>query len=406
MTKVLFVGGMFFENSREDIAGNTIDAMQNAANSLQWNYVKGLAENMRGGSVDIINSYFIGWFPKHYKKPIIRKEKIVDSRTTGSITEVGFINFPIINTILKKYSIAHELKRWIKANNRYTMLIISYGFFEESICALAYAKNISDNVKTVLIIPDLPEFMSQNQKFIKFKRFLSRRAYFYFNKRKEKIDAYAVITKQMALKLGISNYAVIEGMVDDKVQFKAIKDADRSDLPFVFMYSGGLYVSVGVGKLIEVFEKIDCNCELWLFGDGELVDCIKHASQENPSIRYYGVLPQSEVLKFQHRADCLVNPRIDDEFTKYSFPSKNMEYLLSGTPVIAKALDGMPSEYKKYMFCFEDYEDLYHKMVGVMKMDKITLENKAKLAREFVINSKNCSVQTQKLLNMIDLSKS
>ena len=38
-----------------------------------------------------------------------------------------------------------------------------------------------------------------------------------------------------------------------------------------------------------------------------------------------------------------VNPRQNnEEFTKYSFPSKTMEYLASGVPVVAYKLDGIP----------------------------------------------------------------
>jgi glycosyltransferase involved in cell wall biosynthesis len=55
------------------------------------------------------------------------------------------------------------------------------------------------------------------------------------------------------------------------------------------------------------------------------------------------------------KADVLVNPRQNDEaYTKYSFPSKNIEYLLSGNPVVAYMLDGVPEEYRKFMSIVPD----------------------------------------------------
>lgn len=45
------------------------------------------------------------------------------------------------------------------------------------------------------------------------------------------------------------------------------------------------------------------------------------------------MVPNSGVLKAQSESEILVNPRNDNnEFTKYSFPSKVIEYLGSGTP--------------------------------------------------------------------------
>ena len=58
------------------------------------------------------------------------------------------------------------------------------------------------------------------------------------------------------------------------------------------------------------------------------------------------MVPNSEVLKAQSESEILVNPRNDNnEFTKYSFPSKVIEYLGSDTPMIGYILPGMPKEY-------------------------------------------------------------
>ena len=51
------------------------------------------------------------------------------------------------------------------------------------------------------------------------------------------------------------------------------------------------------------------------------------------------------------RADVLVNPRPNEgEYTKYSFPSKNIEYLLSGNPVVGYMLSGMPEDYRRFVY--------------------------------------------------------
>lgn len=400
MTKILFVGGMFFENSKEDVIVNAIDAPQNAANLLQWNYIKGLSSNLEHLPIDIINAYFVGWYPKHYKKCVIKKE-IINVNTQGSVVEVGFINFPILNTITKKIEIKKEIKKWINRNDLNKRIIISYGFFEENIEALSYAKHLDDKIETAIIIPDLPEFMSQNSRFDKVKKIMANKIYHFFNRRKKYIDAYALITVQMASKLNVSNYVIIEGMVDDHEENEEGKEILFMERPFIFMYSGGLYESVGIKKMMMAYEKIENDCQLWIFGDGELRKYIENIAARNTSVKYFGVVPQKDVQKIQKQVDCLINPREDNEFTKYSFPSKNMEYLLSGTPVIAKRLEGMPIEYKDYIYEFDTYENLMEVMMRVLSKEKSELQEKGQRARKFVLEQKNRTIQTKKLLDIL-----
>ena len=55
------------------------------------------------------------------------------------------------------------------------------------------------------------------------------------------------------------------------------------------------------------------------------------------------------------RATALINPRKpNSKITRFSFPSKNMEYLSSGTPMIGYKLDGIPSEYYDYFYTIDD----------------------------------------------------
>ena len=62
-----------------------------------------------------------------------------------------------------------------------------------------------------------------------------------------------------------------------------------------------------------------------------------------------------EVVSAELEASLLINPRpTHEEFTKYSFPSKNMEYMASGTPVLTTKLPGMPADYYPYVFLVND----------------------------------------------------
>ena len=56
-------------------------------------------------------------------------------------------------------------------------------------------------------------------------------------------------------------------------------------------------------------------------------------------------------------AKLLINLRNpEDKYTKYSFPSKTFEYMVSGTPFFTTKLEGIPSEYYNYLYCIDSYE--------------------------------------------------
>lgn len=105
----------------------------------------------------------------------------------------------------------------------------------------------------------------------------------------------------------------------------------------------------------------------------------------------------------------LVNPRQNnEEFTKYSFPSKNMEYLLTGRPVIAYKLDGIPDEYDNYFYYVEDdsIDSFTRKIEEVLLMDEETRSEFGDRARSYVLNEKNNIYASKKIIDMIQKSRS
>ena len=66
--------------------------------------------------------------------------------------------------------------------------------------------------------------------------------------------------------------------------------------------------------------------------DLDLIESLLKKLQKDKRIIYWGVVEQKHVFEMQQQATLLVNPRKGhEEYTKYSFPSKTMEYMASGT---------------------------------------------------------------------------
>ena len=198
-----------------------------------------------------------------------------------------------------------------------------------------------------------------------------------------------------------SPYVVIEGISTNNFEFI---DADKSKLKTA-LYSGSLSKEYGVLDLINAFRRLpNEDYRLIICGSGDIESEIKEICKEDKRIEFMGLLKRKEVLKLQKSSTVLVNPRANNfSFTKFSFPSKIMEYMSSGTPVLAYKLDGMPDEYLNYMYIIPEHENgLYLALKEVLSKNDNELIEIGLKAKEFMLLHKNSKVQTKKILTMLD----
>lgn len=213
-------------------------------------------------------------------------------------------------------------------------------------------------------------------------------------------NMFILLTEEMNKIVNKKNkpYIVIEGMVDRDFQLNLKTKKSKA-----IMYAGGLYEQYGVKLLIDSFIKWNNkDYELWLCGDGELVEYIKNLN--NDKIKYFGSISNEIVVKMEREAMLLVNPRFTDkEYTKYSFPSKNMEYMVSGTAVLTTKLPGMPKEYNKFVYSIDEETETGF----INEFNKLLLKNTNKLIEKgkkvqcFVLEEKNNVVQVKKIINFL-----
>ena len=118
-------------------------------------------------------------------------------------------------------------------------------------------------------------------------------------------------------------------------------------------------------------------------------------------IKYMGICSNEEVVKYEQKAMLLVNPRpIAPEYTKYSFPSKNMEYMVSGTPLLTTKLPGMPKEYYPYVYLIEDEspKGIAEILQRISKEEFTVRHEKGACARRFVLEHKSNVAQAKKIV--------
>ncbi len=398
--KIFWLGGVAEEEKFKKMLekGNT----QIAANITQLNYIEGL-EEVTGKSIKILNSHYEPSFPK-YKELFIRRKKWV--RKGKENIDIGFINIPFFKYINKAIVLRGEMKKIIKnelTSNDLNVFFIYAMTLPLMLLTPFIRKNIKNKNYTIcLIIPDLPEFMNMTKQS-KLRKILSTVNKRLIYKCMKYIDKYVLFTESMAkyLKLNKNQYIVIEGMVNLK-RNKKLEYVSNFEKKNYIMYAGGMNKKYGVLNLAKAFNNIkELNVELWLYGDGDAVEEINKLSLIDKRIKYKGIVTNEEILVAEQNARLLINPRpVNEEYTKYSFPSKNMEYMLSGTPLLTTNLPAMPKEYKKYVYIIDDesISGIQKKLTELLNKDIKKLNIKGREARDFVMKEKNNKEQAKKII--------
>ena len=199
-------------------------------------------------------------------------------------------------------------------------------------------------------------------------------------------------------------YVILEGHADITMADR-IPAMEKKTSPRICFYAGGVSKQYGLGNLVEGFRKADLpNARLHIYGPGDYVEELKQIAAEDPRIFYGGMLLNTQIVEKEQEATLLVNPRpTGEEYVKYSFPSKTMEYMASGTPVLTTVLPGMPREYHPYVYLLEEEsaDGISEKLKEVLSNSDEELFWKGNEARTFVLEQKNNVIQARKILEML-----
>lgn len=223
----------------------------------------------------------------------------------------------------------------------------------------------------------------------------------------KRFDKYLLLTEQMNEVVNPKRrpYVVMEGHADTAMAQVDNRFEDKAQ-PRVCLYAGSLRKIYGIGNLVQGFLKANVpNTELHVYGSGDFAVELTELSKQNPQIKYHGVVPNTDIVKTELSAMLLINPRpTDEDYTKYSFPSKNMEYMASGTPVLTTKLPGMPADHLPHVYLIEEEtaDGIAAVLSDLLNRDASELHEKGKAAKAFVLGEKNNVSQARKLLDLLN----
>lgn len=343
--KVLFLGGVFDDSHNKEIISKTRTYVEYAANNFQKKIIYGLRSlNI---PLEVVSIPFLGAYPTAYSDMYFSGFQNMNDDNSG-YKYFAFNNIYGYRNISRFRAAKRGLRDFISVDDD-KKLIIVYTPHTPFIQAANWAKRKDPRIKICMVVPDLPQYMDLSKSLSPIYKFLKSIDLKQFAKENKTVDSYILLTEQMAdaLNVGDRPYRVVEGI------YEATNGVSNKRVGIkTIVYTGKLNLAFGATNLVKAFHSIqNANIRLVICGSGEAKNEIAQIAAKDSRIDFKGQVTSDEARKCILDGDILVNPRPNDSiYTKYSFPSKIIDYLATGNPVIAFELDGMPKIYKDFIY--------------------------------------------------------
>lgn len=376
----LFVGYYVEQEIFEEILKRKINNMSMARQKFEYNLIKGLYEHL-GDEID-----FISYVP---------------TNNDLQIPFHSYVNGAYVRHIaIKRSSVTSAIRAGRKFGDYICNLCRKY---QDGIAVIMYAVNPifeyylikyknKSNLKLITICSEVPELRRYGNSL---QAKIKKKIFTYFN---EQFDGYVFFSAEMKNVVKCKNKPtmVLEGIAPE------IRRKPYPSKRNIIMYAGGLASDNNIPFLLECCMEISEIEEIWICGAGPDEQKIKELALKDSRIKFLGRLGNDKVLDLEGKAKLLVNLRSPDvELTKYSFPSKILEYIASGSLVLSTRLRGIPEEYFNYIvpIDLESQNHVANELTRLMQVDDTEYIQLCTEAQRFISENKNYYVQSQRVVD-------
>ena len=394
--RVLMIGFTVPDSTMDKICNsNSYTPIQSHKHS--WSIVRGLEAN--GCEVDLISSLPIALFPGN-RKIVVLGDSWQRAESSISLTTT-FVNVIGCRHITRFLSVSRLAYMWAwRLRGLRDKCILLYGLHSAHIYAARVITVLFD-LPMVCVVTDPPGGSKVNR--FAPSHILRRLDAFLLKSGARFMSGIVGVTSEITAMLNFPGpFLLMEGIVSKMDATSGSGDARAPRLrkghgKLVLMYAGGLAEVSGVVPLMQAFiMSKTADSELWIAGTGPLEAEVRRAAASSPAIRYLGYVPAGEIGACVEQADFLINPRPAGQlFTRYSFPSKLLQYMATGKPVISTRLPGIPSEYWDYLIAIDDetVEGMAALFSRLLNRRCDDLMNRGQEARTFVMQQKTEDAQ-------------
>lgn len=368
-----------------------------SANRFQYELIINLLHNYVG-KVTAICPLPMWSYPQ--QRPLFVKKRERIPRSDLCITSPGFVNFSILKILSLMSSVFFTA---VSKSGRYNRpsIILSYNpYLGYAIPALILGRLW--HIPVVSIVADLaPPGRRKSASLIrKLEGIIQRWTASQF-------DGMLPFSIFVARDMHFSGKMMRLDPGIDTSEFINFKPFNTIHCERALMFSGTLDQTTGIFFLLEAFSKVkDPTIQLWISGRGYMSTKLFALSQEDPRIRFLGFLKRDQLLGYMQKSLVLVNPRPPNlPENRYSFPSKILEYLAVGRPVISTVCADIKEEFGSYLIFIDEGtpEALARKIEATFQLTPEQLDELGSRGRKFVLEKKNWQILSKRVADFLNI---
>jgi glycosyltransferase involved in cell wall biosynthesis len=367
-----------------------------AAYSSQKNFIQGLRNFIKLDTINLIN------FPFNLRFLFVKSVFWEEDQGSKNYT-LPSLNIPFLNRIFSTFILIFKIKDLLVKNKYENFTFFVYNLQSITLLSLFINKIFFNNrIKIIILVPDLPMFMGGKNSLLR--AFLKTFDWILIRNLLKCANGLLIYSKHMVEYLHFFKkpIIVIEGSINlDFYNNLPYDDSLEHKDPFIF-YSGKLDKNFSIDVFLKSIPLITSNnIKFYISGYGSMEKVILELMKTDNRLFYLGYLDYIDVIKLQQKALINLNLRNPDlPFSKYSFPSKLMELMITGKPVLTPLLEGIPEDYYPYLFVIEKFNPMsLANCINQIINKKDDYLSKPLLAKKFIISKKNNRYQSLKLLS-------
>ena len=169
------------------------------------------------------------------------------------------------------------------------------------------------------------------------------------------------------------------------------------------VYAGALTVGAGVDLAVAAFRHVKTSdARLTIFGNGD-ADRVRVLAAADPRIDVRGMVSRDELTVGLARARVLLNPRLPAlPENARNFPSKLLDYLAHGKPIVSTWTAGLSEDYRPLLFtAAPDAIELAATIERCLTMSPTDLQSTYRRIKEFADNH-TWDHQARRFLSILD----
>ena len=322
-------------------------------------------------------------------------------------TMASFINLPGIKHLTRFIATFVFVSWWILMNKNSRRIIIMLGVQSCKLWGVLLAQIFAPCITISYLTDDLGIPLNWEKSLLKKMRLVDVNL---MKMGMQRLAGIIAMTTDLGEKLAPGRPTLVMPTIRLSTASPVTTNPHNSDgSTFNIVYTGKLCHSYGLDLLLDTFKQANrSNWRLLISGWGEMEDVVREFARDNSQVEYLGLLNSEELSQLRQQADVFVNPKLTSASTSsLAFPSKIVEYLSTGKPVISTDLPIFNRGFRQHLIIAQSDspEELIRCLDDVMSWDDDQRESWRLPTLRFVNEELSPAIQGVRIRGFVDSLK-